>query len=91
MHSKAQLISAVVDAPPERWDAIIATAKSTERPRLGTVAQAAAILDAHPRTVQRYVRAGLLHEIRITARRIRYDLKEVERLATTGAGGRMTG
>lgn len=56
-----------------------------DKRRLGTVRQAAAILDCHPRTVQRYARRGMLHPIKITCRRVRFDLAEVERLATEGA------
>ena len=85
MTEQTQLIEAILTAPPERRDAILAAARGVDRPRPGNVRQAAEILGAHPRTVQRYERAGLLHAIRISPRRIRYDLNEVERLATTGA------
>ena len=84
MTERTALIEAVIDAPHERRAAILAAAHGTDRPRPGTIGQAAEILGAHPRTVQRYEQAGLLHAIRITPRRVRYDLNEVEQLATTG-------
>ncbi len=84
MNEQAQLIEAVLSAPPERRDAILQAARGANRPRPGTIRQAAEILNVHPRTVQRYADAGLLHAIRITPRRIRYDLNEVEGLATRG-------
>lgn len=85
MTGQAQLIEAILAAPPERRGAILQAARGVDRPRPGTVRQAAEILGAHPRTVQRYERAGLLHAIRISPRRVRYDLDEVERLATRGS------
>lgn len=87
MTEQAQLIEAVLAAPPERRAAIMQAARGGDRPRPGTVRQAAEILGAHPRTVQRYARAGLLHPIRISARRVRFDLREVEALATKGTEG----
>jgi hypothetical protein len=83
----AQLIATVAKAPPDCWDAIIAAARGKAKTRPGTIRQAAEILGAHPRTIQRYAKAGLLHAIRISPRRIRYDLLEVEKLATAGASG----
>ena len=87
MSEKAQLIDAILAAPTDRWDAILQAARGTEKPRPGTVRQAANILGAHPRTVARYARAGMLHTIRISPRRVRFDLNEVERLATRGIQG----
>ncbi|MDF7826849.1 MerR family DNA-binding transcriptional regulator [Pontiellaceae bacterium B12227] len=55
-----------------------------KKPRPGTIKQAAELLDVQPITIRRYAKAGLLHPIRITARKIRYDLNEVEELATSG-------
>ena len=56
------------------------------RRRRGSIRDAAGILDVHPGSIKRYVKKGLLHPIRITARKVRYDLDEVERLACYGAG-----
>lgn len=53
--------------------------------RPGTIKQAAEILKVHPVTVRRYAQAGLITPIRITARKVRYDLNEVEDLANTGS------
>lgn len=52
--------------------------------KLGTKRQAAEILDAHPRTVDRYAKAGLLQPIRYSCRRIRWDLTACARLAAEG-------
>ena len=54
------------------------------RRRMGTVNQAAAILGCCSATVRRYAKAGLLSRAEITPRRIRYDLDQVEALATQG-------
>jgi len=83
--TQAQLIETVLNTPPERYGAIIAAAKGADRPRPGNRREAAAILQVCPRTIARYVRAGLLKEITITPRKVRYDLRQVERLAERGA------
>ena len=86
MTEQAQLLDAVLAAPPECRDAILKAASGTPtKARPGTVRQAAEILDCHPRTVKRYATAGMLQAIRITPRRVRYDLNEVENLAEHGA------
>jgi len=82
---QAQLIEAVLTAPPERRDAILRAAHGADRPRPGTIRQAAEVLGVHPRTIQRYRDTGLLHVIRLSNRCHRYDLAECERLATHGA------
>ncbi len=85
MTNAAKLIEAVMTAPEERRDAILAAALGASKPRPGTVRQAAEIGACNPRTIQRYADQGLLHQIKITPRRVRYDLNEVERLFTRGA------
>jgi hypothetical protein len=57
---------------------------SDRKPRPGTIKQAAAILEVHPVTVRRYAQTGLLTPIRITSRKVRYDLNQVEALALRG-------
>ena len=72
---------------PEQADSILKRLRapsSSRKPRPGTIKQAAAILEVHPVTVRRYANAGLLTPIRITARKVRYDLNEVEDLALSG-------
>jgi hypothetical protein len=69
----------------ERIRAAARADRPTTRP--GTTRQAAEILECHPRTVGRYAAAGLLRMIRISPRRVRFDLGEVELLATRGAPG----
>ena len=85
MTDTAKLIEVVMTAPAERRDAIFAAAMGAGRPRPGTVRQAAEIGDCDTRTIQRYADRGLIHPIRITPRRVRYDLNEVEKLFTLGA------
>lgn len=73
---------------PEQADSIlekIQTSSSSQKPRPGTIKEAAKILEVHPVTVRRYAQAGLLTPIRITCRKVRYDLNEVEELAISGA------
>lgn len=81
----AQLIERFQTAPPEVRAAMLRTATGTGRKRPGTLRQAAEILNVHPRTVQRLARRGMLEPIRISARMVRWDLNEVEKLATQGA------
>lgn len=83
------LIQTVISADQTATDAqlkavLSACRQPSSNKRLGTVRQAAMIMECHPRTIQRYVRMGLLNQIRITQRKIRYDLCQVERLATEG-------
>ena len=61
--------------------------RTHKRRRVGTVKQAAQLFSppVNPRTVQRLAKAGLLDTIRISPRQVRYDLEQVERLATYGA------
>ena len=91
MTDTATLIDTVMQAPAERRDAIIAAACGADRPKPGNIRQAAAILECNTRTVSRYAAAGMLHPIRISPRRTRYDLNEVERLATRGADAMQAG
>jgi len=87
MTDTATLIDVVIQAPVERRDAILAAARGADRPKPGTIKQAAQMFTppVHPRTVQRMADRGLLHAIRISPRMVRYDLREVEKLATHGA------
>lgn len=83
----AGLIEAVLSAPADRQAAILAAAQGNDRPRPGTITEAAAILGCCKRSVERYARQGLLSQIRITPRKIRYNLNDVQRLAERGAAG----
>lgn len=85
MTDTATFLDIILKAPLERRDDIIATARGEGKARPGTIREAAAIGACNTRTIQRYVDRGLLHPIRITPRRVRYDLNEVERLFTQGA------
>lgn len=64
------------------------TSTKVRKPRPGTIKQAAEILNVHPVTVRRYAQAGLLTQIRITCRKVRYDLNEVEELANSGVSNK---
>lgn len=69
----------------EEAEAFIRTASNpTARPRMGTVRQAAEILQVHPRTLARYARRGLLHAVKYSCRRVRFDLNAVERFMQEG-------
>ena len=83
--NQAELISAILSAPPDRYAAILSAAKGNARRRPILPRVAAEILGVHRRTLQRYERAGLLHPIRLSSQKIRYDAGEVERLAERGA------
>lgn len=83
--TQAQIIEAVLQAPPERLEAVLRAAQGNDKRRPGTIRQAAEILKCNPRTVQRYADRGLLTAIRISPRRVRYDLNQVQRLAECGA------
>lgn len=84
--TQAQIIEAVLQAPPERLEAVLRAAQGTaDKRKPGTVRQAAEILQCNPRTVQRYADRGLLTAIRISPRRVRYDLNQVQQLAERGA------
>lgn len=81
------IIEADPTVTPEARKEILTACELAGRPRkrrLGNVGQAAAILDCHRRTVQRYAREGRLTPIYQSCRRVRFDLDEVERLANEG-------
>jgi len=90
--TQAEVIEAVLQAPPERLAAIVKLARGEDKPKPGTIRQAMDILECCDVTIRQYAKRGLLHPIRITPRKVRYDLNEVERLAQRGAdavaGGR---
>ena len=73
---------------PEQAETILKNLRTSSqdcKPRPGTIKQAAEILEVHPVTIRRYAQAGLLSPIRITCRKVRYDLNEVEQLAESGS------
>jgi uncharacterized protein YfaA (DUF2138 family) len=74
--------------PPDEANVIekqLKASASGKKTRPGTIKEAAKILDVHPVTVRRYAQAGLLTPIRITSRKVRYDLNEVQKLAESGS------
>ncbi len=82
--TQAEIIEAVLQAPPERLPEILNACRGADRPRPGTVKQAAEILGCHPRTVKRYGAAGLLCPIRLSPKTVRWDLNAVVKLAERG-------
>ena len=87
--TKAELITIVLDAPLDRYEDIEAAArglaKVADRIRPGTAKEAAAILGYEcTRSVHRLVSRGVLTPIRMSPRRIRFDLNACQRLAETG-------
>lgn len=84
MTEQATLIEAVITAPPERRAAILAAARGSDRVRMGTARDAAAILNTCARTVERYAATGAFPRVHLSPRKVRYDLAAVERFATTG-------
>lgn len=81
--SKAKLLEAVLDAPTENWDAIISAAKGSDKPRPRPISprEACEVLGVCRRSLTRYANRGALTPIRLSPRKIRYDLNEVEALA----------
>ena len=65
--------------------------KPSGKPKLGGVRQAAEVLGCHPKTIYRYVRKGLLHTVRYSPRKVRFDLNEVEAFAANGVSDTMDG
>ncbi len=55
-----------------------------KKPRLGTTKEAARILGVSTVTLRKYERLGLLHPVRYTRRRIRWDLNEIENFRDQG-------
>jgi len=84
--TQAEIIAAVLAAPPDRLPAILAAASGGNRkqPIIGT--EAASILGVCRKTLRRYERLGVLTAIRVSPRKIRYDRRQVEELATSGRG-----
>jgi len=79
------VVLAAYEDPARRAAVLRAAREQTVKARPVGIRDAARVLGCHSKTVQRYVERQLLHPIRITSRRIRYDLNEVEALATRGA------
>lgn len=49
-----------------------------------TTKQTAGVLEVHPETVKRYAKQGLLHPIRFSKRRMRFDRAEVLQFLNNG-------
>lgn len=85
-----KVIDAVLSAdatvtPGQRAEILRACSRnSSAKPKLGGVRQAAEVLGCHPKTIYRYVRKGLLHSVRYSRRKVRFDLNEVEAFAMNG-------
>ena len=79
------LVADTSTTPKEIERALKAIQSSPQKREMGTKKQAAEILSVHPQSITRYVNRSLLHPVYITARRVRYDLAEVRKLAEFGA------
>ena len=81
------LIESDGSVTPEHRREILKVCKrdpSRKRRRLGTKRDVAEILGCHPETVKRYAKRGALKPIHFSARKVRYDMDEVEALAERG-------
>jgi helix-turn-helix protein len=80
------ILSADSSCSEEQQKQIIKFCKAIDKPskRMGTAKEAAGILKCHVKTVHKYATKGLLHPVKITKRKIRYDLNEVTMLLTGG-------
>jgi hypothetical protein len=84
MTQQTQLIEAVLQAGENRHEAILKAATGSDKPRMGTAKDAAAILGACVRTVERYARQGAFPRVHLSPRKVRYDLNAVERFSQVG-------
>lgn len=84
VQDQGTVFQAVAEAPRERWKDIIAVAKGEKkrRPRPIMPKEAAEMLGVCRRSLTRYEKKGILTPIRISSKKIRYDLNEVEALLT---------
>ena len=79
-----ELINRFNSGTPDVQQKMLDAGVTCERVRPGTAREAATILGVHPRTIARYADAGVLRRIRISPRRIRFDLNQAELLSTEG-------
>lgn len=77
------IIASDMTASPEEVKTLLAALSPTAKKTRQTcnAAQAAEVLGCHKRTLQLYGKRGMLHPIRISPRKIRWDLGEVKQLA----------
>ncbi len=77
--TKAGTALVITDATDAQQARIIAALNdpAPETPATLTRKQAGKILNLHPLSLKRYDKAGKLHPIRLTARTVRYDRREV--------------
>ena len=80
-----KLTSTAFTATPEQLErALHALEIKVPHRDMITAKQAAPILQVCVETVKRYGRRGILHPVKITARKMRFDRAEVEQLAMGG-------
>ena len=75
------------DATPEEKKRILSAIKQPEEHALETLTrkEAAKIFGVHPMSLKRWEKSGKLRAIKITARTLRYDKREVLQLLEGGA------
>jgi hypothetical protein len=66
------------DTTPEEKKRILSASKPAPAPlETGNRTQVAKIFSVHPGSLKRWEKAGKLHPIKITARTLRYDMREI--------------
>lgn len=74
------------ESTPEQIKSILGACKAPiARRKLITAGRAMEILEISRPTLREYARAGKLSEVRMSPRKVRFDLAEIERLAYNGA------
>ena len=68
----------------ERKDLLALAANRKVQPQLLTRSEVAEILRCHPKTVERHAKLGLIRQIHIGRRQVRYDAAEIAELARNG-------
>ena len=86
MNQQAKLIEAVLAAPADRQaEALRVLTQGADRPRPGTLADAAKLAGVHKATIRRWGARGLLNPVHLSRKSVRIDLREVESLLSRGA------
>jgi len=84
--ARERLTHVVFNGDPETIARLLDACKAPKRTavRLGSAKQAAELLGACVKTVYRYADAGHITRIRLSKRKIRFDMNEIEELAARG-------
>ena len=79
----AAFVRGAIADPAERDEALkmIAADKPEAKENLLKTKEAARLMECHPKSLYLWERQGRLHPVRQTARRVRWSLRELEKLA----------